>query len=83
MSTSHVQSQAQGQAQTLTRSLAEALAQRRTALGLTQADLARQAGCTRQYVAQLERGERTRPSMTVASGLARGQGYRKVSRLSR
>lgn len=54
--------------------LAAALCAHRAALGLTQAGLARQAGCTRQYVAQLERGERTQPSAAISLGLCRALG---------
>lgn len=52
-------------------SLAEFLRERRGALGLSQAAVARQAGCTRQYVAQLERAERSRPSPEMVQALAR------------
>ncbi|WP_291423286.1 helix-turn-helix domain-containing protein [Deinococcus sp.] len=50
--------------------LPQVLIARRLSLGLTQAALARQVGCTRQYVAQLERGERTRPSAALSLELA-------------
>ena len=60
--------------------LAAALRTHRAALGLTQAALARQAGCTRQYVAQLERGERARPSAAVSLGLGRALGLRGAER---
>ncbi len=57
-------------------SLAQALMARRLALEITQAALARQVGCTRQYVAQLERGERTRPSAALSLELAHALGLR-------
>lgn len=60
--------------------LAEAVRERRQDLGLTQAALARQAGCTRQYIAQLERGERSRPSAAVCLGLARALGLSGAAR---
>lgn len=55
----------------MTGSFAARLARHRQDSGLSQALLARRAGCTRQYIAQLERGERARPSAEVAHALAR------------
>lgn len=54
--------------------LADFLQTQRARLGLTQAALARRAGCTRQYIALLERGERANPSAAVALGLSRALG---------
>ncbi|WP_034388910.1 helix-turn-helix domain-containing protein [Deinococcus sp. YIM 77859] len=50
--------------------LATLLARWRRERGLSQEQLAVRAGCTRQYVTQLERGERRRPSRELALRLA-------------
>ena len=43
----------------------------REAAGLTQADLADKLDLTQAYIAQLESGSRTNPSLDVLTGLAK------------
>ncbi|SEJ52887.1 Transcriptional regulator, contains XRE-family HTH domain [Deinococcus reticulitermitis] len=53
---------------------------RRRAAGLSQAELAELARCTRPYVSQLERAARSRPSRQVALNLADALGVRGPER---
>lgn len=47
------------------------LAQLRKAKGLTQIDLAKKANVTQAYIAMLECGDKTNPSLTILQRLAK------------
>ena len=57
------------------------LADRRHDRNLSQETLAELAGCTRQYIAQLEAGSRVRPSYRIATGLANALNLHGQSRI--
>jgi len=50
--------------------LGVAIAQRRKRMGLTQEELAEQAGLSQQYLSELERGAKTNVSLSTLSRIA-------------
>ena len=60
--------------------LQELLSQHRSRTGLSQTALAQLAGCSRQYILQLESGQRGRPSLRLTSALANALQLRGAER---
>lgn len=54
--------------------LSEVIKTLRTQRGLTQAQVARKAGVTKNYITMLERGERKNPSLDIMKKIARALG---------
>ncbi len=63
------------------KTLADYLADCRHDRNLSQETLAELAGCTRQYIGQLEAGSRSRPSYRIAAGLANALNLHGQNRL--
>ena len=61
-------------------SLQELLALHRTRAGLSQTTLASLSGCSRQYILQLETGQRTHPSLRLTSAIANTLQLRGIER---